>query len=127
MCKPERCEIVLSHFFLHLPDISCLNYYFFNKFPILLICKNHFTFSNISSICMSYAIKTGCSLFAQKNQIAMNRGVLTLTWYTYMCLPFEVLFCKIWYNNQWDFIRDQGALITKIGCILSNYGKKHLT
>ena len=29
------------------------------------------------------------------------RGVLTLTWYTYMCLPFGVLFREIWYSDRW--------------------------
>ena len=45
-------------------------------------------------------------------------GVLTLTWYTYMCLPVGVLFRKIWYSDQGVFIRDEGAQITQIGCIL---------
>ena len=27
-------------------------------------------------------------------------GVLTLTWYTYMCLPFGALFRKIWYSDR---------------------------
>ena len=27
-------------------------------------------------------------------------GVLTLTWYTYMCLPFKVLFREIWYSDR---------------------------
>ena len=26
-------------------------------------------------------------------------GNLTLTWYTYMCLPFGVLFHEIWYSD----------------------------
>ena len=39
------------------------------------------------------------------------RGVLTLTWYTYMCLSFVVLFHKIWYSDRWVFIRDEGAQI----------------
>ena len=40
-----------------------------------------------------------------------EREVLTLTWYTCMCLPFEVLFRKIWYSERWVFIRDEGAQI----------------
>ena len=36
-------------------------------------------------------------------------GVLTLTWYTYMCLPFGALFCEIWYSDRGVFIRDEGA------------------
>ena len=27
-------------------------------------------------------------------------GVLTLTWYTYMCLPFGALFREIWYSDR---------------------------
>ena len=38
-------------------------------------------------------------------------GVLTLTCYSYMCLPFGALFCEIWYSDQ-VFIRDKGAQIT---------------
>ena len=39
-------------------------------------------------------------------------GVLTLTWYTYMCLPFGALFREIWYSDRGVFIRDEGAQIT---------------
>ena len=38
-------------------------------------------------------------------------GLLTLTWYTYMCLPFGVLFREIWYSDRGVFIRDEGAQI----------------
>ena len=38
-------------------------------------------------------------------------GVLTLSWYMCMCLPFRVLFCEIWYSDRWVFIRDEGAQI----------------
>ena len=48
-------------------------------------------------------------------------GVLTLTWYTYMCPPFQVLFCDIWYV----FIRDEEALIHELCVFWANYGKKH--
>ena len=34
------------------------------------------------------------------------RGVLTLTWYTYMCLSFGVLFREIWYSD-WGFHQRQ--------------------
>ena len=27
-------------------------------------------------------------------------GILTLTWYTYMCLPFGALFREIWYSDR---------------------------
>ena len=30
-------------------------------------------------------------------------GVLTLTWYTYMCLPFGAPFREIWYSDQGGF------------------------
>ena len=26
-------------------------------------------------------------------------GILTLTWYMYMCLPFGLFFCKFWYGD----------------------------
>ena len=39
-------------------------------------------------------------------------GVLTLTWYTYMCLPFGALLCEIWYSDRRVFIRDEGAQST---------------
>ena len=39
-------------------------------------------------------------------------GGLTLTWYTYMCLPFGSLFHEIWYSDRGVFIRDEGAQIT---------------
>ena len=41
-----------------------------------------------------------------------GRGVLTLPWYTNMCLPFGVLFPEIWYSEQRIFIRDEGTQIT---------------
>ena len=44
------------------------------------------------------------------------RGVLTLTWYTCMCLPFVVLFHEIWYSDRWVFIRDEGAQIA-LNCV----------
>ena len=50
-------------------------------------------------------------------------GVLTLTWYTYMCLPFGALFRKIWYSDQGVFIRDEAAQIQKIGYILGQMFK----
>ena len=39
-------------------------------------------------------------------------GVLTLTWYMYMCLPYGALFREIWYSDRGVFIRDEGAQIT---------------
>ena len=30
----------------------------------------------------------------------LPEGVLTLTWYTYMCLPFGALFREIWYSDR---------------------------
>ena len=52
---------------------------------------------------------------------SFSPGVLTLTWYTSMCLPFEVLFHKIWYSDWWVFIRDKGAQIQKLGVFWANY------
>ena len=43
---------------------------------------------------------------------APGGGVLTLTWYTYMCLPFGALFREIWYSDRGVFIRHEGAQIT---------------
>ena len=57
----------------------------------------------------------------------MQLGVLTLPWYTYiMCLPFGMLFRKIWYSDRWLFIRDEGAQLHTLGVFLANYGKKAL-
>ena len=39
-------------------------------------------------------------------------GVLTLTWYTYMCLPFGALFREIWYSDDGVFIIDDGVQTT---------------
>ena len=47
-----------------------------------------------------------------KRTTCSQGGVLTLTWYTYMCLPFGALFRKIWYSDRGVFIRDEGAQIT---------------
>ena len=52
-------------------------------------------------------------------------GVLTLTWYTYMCLPFGALFREIWYSDRGVFISDEGAKITQIRCSLANSYEKH--
>ena len=38
--------------------------------------------------------------FSRLGFTLVSRGVLTLTWYTYMCLPVGVLFCEIWYSNR---------------------------
>ena len=53
-----------------------------------------------------------------------TQGFLTLTWYTCMCLPCEVLFHKFGYSDWWVFITGEGIQITLIGCILRNYHKK---
>ena len=57
--------------------------------------------------------------------MTFTRGVLTLTWYTYMCLPFGVLFREIWYSDRWVFIRDEEAQIHKLGVFCADYSKKH--
>ena len=51
-------------------------------------------------------------------------GVLTLTWYTYMCLPFGALFREIWYSDWRVFIRDKEAQLHKLGVFWANYYKK---
>ena len=43
----------------------------------------------------------------------------------YVYVPFQVLFCKIWYSDRWVFIRDEGAQIPKLGVFWANYCKKH--
>ena len=43
--------------------------------------------------------------------MSIRSGVLPLTWYMYMCLPFGGLFRKIWYSDGGGVIRDEGALI----------------
>ena len=60
-------------------------------------------------------------------------GILTLTRYTYVCLPFGLYFYKFWYSDRWVFVRDQSTQFTKlgvfwhpickIGCILRNFPK----
>ena len=40
-----------------------------------------------------------------------------------MCPPFEVLFHKIWYGDQWVFIRDKEAPIVKSSVKAPNLGK----
>ena len=51
-------------------------------------------------------------------------GVLTLTWYTCMCLPFGALFREIWYSDRGFFIRDEGVQIIYLGVFGANYCKK---
>ena len=55
----------------------------------------------------------------------LGRGVLTLTWYMYICLPFEVFFHEIWYSDQWVFINDEEVQIQKLGVFWASYCKKH--
>ena len=38
--------------------------------------------------------------FSYRNATIRPGGVLTLSWYTYMCLPFGALFREIWYSNR---------------------------
>ena len=77
---------------------------------------------------LHYGANSGKSGYAQEalgKRWDRARGVLTLTWYTYMCLPFEVLFRKIWYSHRWVIIRGKGAQIQKLGVFWANYCKKH--
>ena len=54
-------------------------------------------------------------------------GVLTLTWYMYMCLLFGLLFDKIWYSDRWVFIRNEEPKLYKLGVFWANYGKSTLS
>ena len=72
----------------------------------------------------------GCSTPLKKGNsknkwFRFSLGGLTLTWYTYMCVPFGVLFRKIWYTDRGVFIRDEIAQISKLGVFWANYSKKH--
>ena len=52
-------------------------------------------------------------------------GVLTLTWYTYLCLPFRVLSRKFWYSDQGFLSQKKGQIyLDKLGVFWANYGKK---
>ena len=48
-------------------------------------------------------------------------------WHTYMCLPSEVLFHKIWYSDRWVFIRDERAQIKKKKRRFSNHKSRLLS
>ena len=52
-------------------------------------------------------------------------GILTLTWYTYMCLPFRALFCYIWYSDQGVSSEMKEPKLHKLGVIWANYCEKH--
>ena len=41
-------------------------------------------------------------------------GALTLTWYTYMCLPFGALFHEIWYSDWGGFSSKMKEPIAKL-------------
>ena len=58
---------------------------------------------------------------AARAYLTRGGGVLTLTWYRYMCLPFGALFREIWQSDQGFFIRDEGAQIHKLGVFYANY------
>ena len=52
-------------------------------------------------------------------------GVLTLTWYTYMCLPFGSLFHEIWYSDRGFSSETKEPKLHKLGVFWANYCKKH--
>ena len=52
-------------------------------------------------------------------------GVLTLTWYTYMCLPFGALFRRIWYSDRGFSSETREPKLHKLGVFWANYCKKH--
>ena len=53
------------------------------------------------------------------------RGVLTLTWYTYMCLPFGALFHEIWYSDRGVSSEMKEPKLHKLDVFGANYCKKH--
>ena len=52
------------------------------------------------------------------------KGVLTLTWYTCMCLPFGALFRKIWYSDRGFSSEAEEPKLDKLGVFWAKYCKK---
>ena len=64
--------------------------------------------------------------FAKLPQTTYPGGVLTLTWYTYMCLPFGVLFREIWYSDGGGVSSGtKEPKLHKLGVFWANCCKKH--
>ena len=58
-------------------------------------------------------------------RVHVFRGVLTLTWYRYMCLPFGALFREIWYSDRWFSSETKEPKLHKLDIFWANYCKKH--
>ena len=54
-----------------------------------------------------------------------GEGVLTLTWYTYMCLPFGVVFREIWYSDRGFSSETKEPKLHKLCVFWANSCKKH--
>ena len=54
-----------------------------------------------------------------------GEGVLTLAWYTYMCLPFGALFREISYSDREFSLEMKAPKLHKLGVFWANYCKKH--
>ena len=62
-------------------------------------------------------IWSGCS--------PLEGGVLTLTWYTLMCLSFSALFLEIWYSDLEFSSETKEPKLHNLGVFGGNYCKKH--
>ena len=60
-------------------------------------------------------------------QVSNSRGggVLTLTSYTYMCLPFGAIFREIWYSDRGVSSETKEPKLHKLGVFWANCCKKH--
>ena len=63
--------------------------------------------------------------WSKDGKIDRGGGVLTLTWYTYMCLPFGALFPEIWYSNRGVSSEIKEPKLHKLGVFWAIYCKKH--
>ena len=92
--------------------LDCILYTSFAKLPF---CQHLHPFDHVLSV--------------QINSSLLGRGVLTLTWYTYMCLPFGVLFCRFWYSDWGGGFhhRWKAPNLHKLGVFWANDGKKQPT
>ena len=62
---------------------------------------------------------------SQERKYPGGGGVLTLTSYTYMCLPFGALFREIWYSDRGVSSEMKEPKLHKLGVFWANYCKKH--
>ena len=66
-----------------------------------------------------------CTWYFLHHHLPFRGGVLTLTWYTYMCLPFGAPFRKIWYSDRGFSSETKEPKLHKLGVFWANYCKKH--